>query len=390
MNVLVDTLCCGNRVYGVGRVVLEHLRRLAGPAYPGLRVFVVVSEDNRALFDVPGATQVLFPFRLRLRGLSLPLQLLWERFALPGIVRRLSIDVFLRPNLSLHQPLPCPQAVMIHDLAEFHPEGSLQYSPLRRLYRRAAAAGNARRAERVLTVSRHAAAEISARFPSVRPRLAVVLNGPPEPVPATPEAGAGSHFLVVGKLLRHKNHMTLLRAYVRADRERRLSRPLVIVGGDGNASGELKAYAAREGYADRIRFVGYVGDREMEGWYRDAAALLFPTFYEGFGLPVLEGMARGLPVICSNAACLPEVAGKAALLLDPHREEDWARALADIDAGRVDRAAMAREGLAQVGRFSWDASAAGLAAILESMGKGARARPDRAAAGRPAPMEEKA
>ena len=128
MRVLVDSLCCGIHLYGAGRMLLEHLHRLAAR---GMDVHLVVSPDNRALFEVPGVTHHPFPYPLRKRALSLPAQLLWERTALPRLVRRLGADVFLRPNLSLFSPLPCPQAAFVLDMAEFHPQGSLQYGPKR-------------------------------------------------------------------------------------------------------------------------------------------------------------------------------------------------------------------------------------------------------------------
>jgi glycosyltransferase involved in cell wall biosynthesis len=360
-------------MYGVSRVLWEHLSRLS--RRPGWTIHLIVSESNREQFAIPGIRPIVFPYSTRRRGLSFPLQLAWERAVLPGLVRRLSIDAFFRPNLAWYQPLPCPQAVMIHDLAEFHPDGALQYSRLRRLYRRLAAAANVRGADRVLTVSEHAAGEIAARFPQARPKLALIRNGPPA---ADPRPGLKpvreACFLSVGKLLRHKNHMTLVKAYIAADQARSLGVPLVFLGGDGNASEELKAYVAAQGYGDRIRFAGYVKAEEVGAYYRRALAFLFPSLYEGFGLPILESMAQGVPVVASNAACLPEVSGEAAWLLDPADVAEWSRVLEEIAGGRADLEARARAGLANLRRFSWDRSAEDLAVILEDMAGGGRAR----------------
>lgn len=355
-------------MYGVSRVLLEHLRRLAGPAHPDVRIYLIVSKENRAQFEVKGVTPILFPFSLRRRGVSFPLQLLWERVALPRLVKRLSIDVFLRPNLAWFQPMPCPQAVFIHDLAEYHPRGGLQYSRLRRIYRRLAAARNVRLADRVLTVSEHAAQEIRQRFRIQTDRVSVIHNGPPELAPrASIGQDAGACFLTVGKLLLHKNHMILCRAYVAADKASRLRAPLILIGGDGNAAEQLRAYVSGEGYADRILFPGYVAEAEVQTRYRHALAFLFPSWYEGFGLPILEGMAHGVPVVSSNKACLPEVAGIAAMLLDPGSVDAWAKAIGDIDAGRIDLEGMARRGFDNLKRFSWDDSSAKLAGILGTL-----------------------
>ena len=124
----------------------------------------------------------------------------------------------------------------------------------------------------------------------------------------------------------HKNLLALIGALARISAE---DRPVLVLPGYPTAhEAELRARAASEGVADDVRFPAWVSAEELEGLWALAEAFVFPSLYEGFGLPVLEAMARGVPVACSNASSLPEVAGDAALLFDPSDESAIAEALA--------------------------------------------------------------
>jgi len=153
----------------------------------------------------------------------------------------------------------------------------------------------------------------------------------------------------------HKNLLALIGALARIPSE---DRPVLVLPGYPTAhEAELRERAASEGVAGDVRFPGWVSAAEVEGLWALAAAFVFPSLYEGFGLPVLEAMARGVPVACSNASSLPEVAGEAALLFDPHDELAIANALRGLleDQALCDR--LRARGLAQVAEFTWDRTA---------------------------------
>jgi glycosyltransferase involved in cell wall biosynthesis len=243
----------------------------------------------------------------------------------------------------------------------------MQYSPLRRVYRRKAIVRTAANADRIITPTKFSAQEIQHHFPGLATRLEFVHHGSPEAEPREKGMLGESCFLTVGKQLRHKNYMILCRSYIAADKIARIKATLVFLGGPGNATEEMKEYVQGQGYEGRIIFPGYVTDAERKDNHQRALALLHPSFYEGFGLPILEAMAQGVPVVSSNGSCLPEVAGDAAMLVDPGSERDWAKAMGDIDAGRIDLECMARAGYANLKRFSWDESALKLAKVMESL-----------------------
>jgi glycosyltransferase involved in cell wall biosynthesis len=161
----------------------------------------------------------------------------------------------------------------------------------------------------------------------------------------------------------HKNLARLLQALALLPVERR---PMTVIPGYPTwYEAELRDQAAALGVADDVRFLDWVEAAELEGLYALAACFVFPSLYEGFGLPVLEAMSRGVPVACSDRSSLPEVAGDAALLFDPESP----RAIADvIERLLVDEALAARlreAGRAQAARFTWEATARGTLASYE-------------------------
>jgi glycosyltransferase involved in cell wall biosynthesis len=153
----------------------------------------------------------------------------------------------------------------------------------------------------------------------------------------------------------HKNLAALIGALARIPAERR---PLLVLPGYPTwHEAELRERAASAGVAGDVRFLGWVSGAELEGLWAIAAAFVFPSLYEGFGLPVLEAMARGVPVACSNASSLPEVAGDAALLFDPHDESAIASAVECLLGDPVEAERRRRRGLNRAGHFTWERTA---------------------------------
>jgi glycosyltransferase involved in cell wall biosynthesis len=120
---------------------------------------------------------------------------------------------------------------------------------------------------------------------------------------------------------------------------------------------ELRARAAALGIAEDVRFPAWLSSAELEGLWAIARAFVFPSLYEGFGLPVLEAMARGVPVACSNASSLPEVAGDAALLFDPHDQAAIATAISRLLGDETLRARLQARGAARARQFTWERTA---------------------------------
>ena len=165
--------------------------------------------------------------------------------------------------------------------------------------------------------------------------------------------------LTVGDLQPRKNHLGLLRAFEEQLRAHpHLPHHLVFVGQETWYSRELHRAVEDSAIADRVHFTGFVDDAEMVYFYGACELFVFPSFYEGFGLPILEAMACGRAVACSNITAMPEVANAAGILFDPHSTSEMVRAMADVllDAGL--RTRLERLGAARAASFSWEKAAA--------------------------------
>jgi glycosyltransferase involved in cell wall biosynthesis len=161
----------------------------------------------------------------------------------------------------------------------------------------------------------------------------------------------------------HKNLLRLIGALALIAPERR---PLLVIPGYPTAhEHDLRRRAADLGVAAEVRLLGWIDAGELEGLYAAAACFVFPSLLEGFGLPVLEAMARGVPVACSGRGALGEVAGEAALRFDPESEPAMAAAIERLLADRAEAERLRRAGLERAARFTWAATAAGTLASYE-------------------------
>ncbi|MFI5021266.1 MAG: glycosyltransferase [Alphaproteobacteria bacterium] len=164
---------------------------------------------------------------------------------------------------------------------------------------------------------------------------------------------AGSYFFFPAHTWPHKNHVTVIRALARLRERYGVRMVLACTGGEREAHGELVRLVAELGLREQVRFQGYVRREDMPRLYHGAAALVFPSRFEGFGMPVVEAMACGTPVICADATSLPEIAGDAGLCLPPLDVEGWADAMHRIVTDDQLRRCLIERGFERQRRFSW-------------------------------------
>ncbi|HUI18748.1 MAG TPA: glycosyltransferase [Alphaproteobacteria bacterium] len=196
----------------------------------------------------------------------------------------------------------------------------------------------------------------------------------------------GSYFFFPAHTWPHKNHVTAIRALARLRERYGVRMVLACTGGEREAHGELVRLVAELGLQEQVRFPGYVRREDMPRLYHGAAALVFPSRFEGFGMPVVEAMACGTPVLCADATSLPEIAGDAGLCLPPLDVERWAEAMHRIVTDAPLRAGLIARGFEQVKLFSWRRYAlstlAVLAAVHDGPVRGTRAMSESAVARR--------
>jgi glycosyltransferase involved in cell wall biosynthesis len=281
---------------------------------------------------------------------------------LPRAAQRASVDLIHAPAYTAPWWSRRPVVVTIHDVVyELHPEWyPYRRDPLRRaFYRRSALS-----AAHILTVSHFSATEITAAYGIPPERITVAPLGVDAHfgVSRTPEAPVSSprpYVLHVGDLHVRRNLALLVDAVIAARRAGGPTRDLVLVlvGADLGTSATLKTRAVAAGSPDLLVHHESIGESALVDLYRGALALVYPSLYEGFGLPLIEAMAAGTPVLGSNAASIPEVTGHAARLLDPSDVDAWTGAIVTLASDAAQRESMRRAGLARAAQFTWDRTA---------------------------------
>ncbi len=317
----------------------------------------------------------------RVRHIRPAAALLRIPFAMPAATRRDGIDLlhvtYVAPPVG-----SCPFVVTVHDISYtrypqfFAPRDRWMLSTLVPL--------TMRRAARIITVSNHARQEIVDRYGIAPARVAVTyeaaaghfapVKDPLRLEPARARYGlpaAAPYFLALGNLQPRKNMARLVEAFGRLRHQAGVTDVHLVVAGKAMWR-ESEVYAAVEqaNLADHVHFVGYVADEDLPALYSGALAFVYPSLYEGFGLPPLEAMACGTPVICSNVASLPEVVGDAARLITPTDVDGLVAALFAVATDAGLRVALTEQGYRRVAQFSWRRCAEDtLAVYREALGR---------------------
>ena len=307
-------------------------------------------------------------------GMRTDRRLRWQQVTLPHLARSARADLLHVPGFDAPLGKPCPVVLTIHDLiGKLFPQN---LPPVSRWYWSRWLPRSARWADRIVADSLHTKRDIVTLLGIPEERIAVIYPAADERFqPVTDPNILGevrqkyrlpsSFILYLGTLEPRKGLGTLISAY-RALAEQ-VNHSLVIAGNKGWQMEPLFRLVEDYGLAERVYFTGYVEDGDLPGLLSLAETLVYPSTYEGFGLPPLEAMACGTPVVCSNAASLPEVVGEAGLLVPPGEAEALFQALARVITDESLHAGLRRLGFEQARRFSWDHSARQMIKLYESV-----------------------
>jgi glycosyltransferase involved in cell wall biosynthesis len=287
----------------------------------------------------------------------------WSERVVPGAARGDGVDVFFGPAYTLPLALDVPRVVAVHDVSFF--SAAHDFGVFDGLRRRTLTAASMRAARFVLACSDFTRREIEGLFPDLHGRVLHIPLGGDDDLPPPVERHAartalgvtGPMILTVGAILNRRPLATLLRAAGRL-RPRWPELSVHVVGENRTRPPlDLDRVVGDAGLEGRVRLDGFVDDAALALRYAAADVAVFLSDYEGFGLPALEAMARGVPVVASRAPSLGEIFGEAALLVEPRDERDVAAAMERVLGDAAVRAGMVTRGQALAARFSWEETA---------------------------------
>jgi len=277
-------------------------------------------------------------------------------------------DVFFAPSFfEINYGLKAPQVVTIHDLTTFLYPLHRGTEVSTRLSKRAKEA--AQMATKIITLSRSAAFDAEKFLEVPYSKIEVIYPGLSDLAKPSSNLPEGlepkSYLLYVGTIEPRKNLVGLLRSYEMLPEKLQKKYPLVIVGAKGWNTGKIWRVLKSLKSKENIKFMGFLPDPILAKLYQEAAVFVYPSFYEGFGLPVLEALGDGVPVVTSNCSSLPEVTEEAAVLIDPADNKSIARAIQRLLGDSSARSDLGKKGKIQARKFSWEKAAKETLRVLE-------------------------
>jgi glycosyltransferase involved in cell wall biosynthesis len=372
MRVGISTSVIQGGLSGVGQYVFALLREM-----------IPFSQEHEFTLFVLEKDLPLFEFaRAHMRLVSVPeafrppvKNIRWHQMHLPGIVRRLRLEVLHVPSYRrLLWRKPCALVATIHDLAPFRVPG--KYDWKRMLYGRVIARRLAHRQDAIVAISQNTARDIETFFRIPLTRIQVVYNGIehdrfyPGPKEDAVKLAAGRYgltrpfFLYVARLEHPgKNHVRLISAFEEFKAATHSDWLLALAGSNWHGAEVIEAAIRQSPFAADVRRLGFVPDAELPDLYRAADVFVYPSLYEGFGLPPLEAMACGCPVIASTRGSLGEILGDAAAAVEPEDIHPIARQLYVLATDTGVRNRLRAAGLAQARKFNWQKTATEMLSI---------------------------
>ena len=375
MRIAVNTrFLLPNRLEGMGWFTWEVLRRWADWEANNHNFFFLFDRPFHADFVPQGveALRVFPPARHPFLWYA------WYEWALPRVLRRLKPDVFVSLDNFCSLSSKVPTLLVIHDLAYAHAPAN-QTSGLTQSYYERFMPRYARRAEQIATVSEFSRQDIISRFQVDEKKVHLVYPGAqanyrvltiPERLEARRiYAKDKPYFLYLGSIHPRKNLVRLLLAFDNFKQKTALPHQLVLAGRMAWQTGEVGETLAKMNHASEVLALGYVPQNQLFHLVGGAEVLCYVSLFEGFGLPILEGLQAGVPVLCSAVSSMPEVGGGAAHYVEPQSIDSITEGLVRLALDPAYALELSQKGPVQASRFNWDKTAKSLWELLLSMNK---------------------
>lgn len=373
MRIGVNTrLLLKNKLEGIGWYTHELLSRI---------VRNNPSHEFVFFFDRPYDASFVFesnvrPVILKPQARHPFLYYLWTEIAIPKALRKYKIDVYFSPDgLGLTKQCNVPCVLTIHDLAYLHyPEfmSKLDKWHYGQFYPKFAS-----NAAKVLTVSNYTKTDIATNYQIPAEKIKVIYNGPHQqyrPLSFTAKkdikdkyTGGCEFFLFIGALHPRKNIINLLKAFVKFKRRQNTKMKLVVVGRMAWQFKEIEEAKNFMPYKEDVIWTGYLDVQDLANVTASAYALVYPSLFEGFGIPLVEAMACNVPSITSNVSSLPEIAGDTALLCDPLNVDDIAAKMSLMYTNEILRKKLINACENQLEKFNWDMAAVQLMQCIDDV-----------------------
>lgn len=360
------------RDFGIGTYIRNLVRELGELDRDNTYVLLTGPQGRKLLSHLPENFRTVLH---RAPGYSVR-----EQITIPWALRRMGADLYHATHYVLPAFLPCPAVVTIHDIIHLlYPQflpNRLAFYYAERMIRR-----TLHRGARVIAVSKNTRQDLMRYFQVDGRKIEVIHNGIESAFRKRLEREdlerwlrnlglERPYLLFVGNPKPHKNLDNVIKAYARARELHDFPHPLVCVGERGPSEPKIRQRAEQLGIGERLLMLGHVAQEALPAIYQGAALFLYPTLYEGFGLPVVEAMASGVPVITSSTSALKEIASGYAHLVNPLDVEAIARAIVRCLSDEAHRKSLAERGLRRAEDFRWESAAAQTLAIYHRILRG--------------------
>lgn len=290
------------------------------------------------------------------------LNVFWHMFVLPFTIKHLNYKWMFLPagNRRLMLFYPLKTYVTMHDLSQLHI--AKKYDAFRMFYIKYIIPFLLKGSHKIFTVSKSTANDLVRFYKIDQNKLIINYNGVNTddfyPKVQNGLAKNRSYILFVSRIEHPgKNHLNLIKAYEKLPRTLKDSYNLYLAGSDWNGAEVVHNYAKSSPDKDKIIFSGFIDNSKLLEIYQGASLFVFPSFYEGFGIPIVEAMSTGIPVITSDTSSMPEVGGSAALYFDPNSIDDISLAMQTVLTNKKLSTQMIKKGLQQIKKFNWNTHA---------------------------------
>ena len=363
MKIGIITFACDAGKSGIGQYLIHLLREFA-KTDSDWEFEIIGFEDELDIFLPPKHKYSTHTISTRWKNPIL--NILWQNTLFPLLCRTHNYDAVFLPAANRRLPLwlPCPSVGTVHDFSSMHIEG--KYDPLRDVYIKRLLPFLIRRLGHVISVSECTKHDIIqyARYPNEK--ITVIPHGVDHSTyyPRDKEESYSKistkyqirppYILYISRIEHPgKNHIRLIHAFAQLKKDTDLPHQLVLAGSDWNRAEEVHKAADATGLDKDICFTGFVDSADIPDLYCGSDLFVFPSLFEGFGMPILEAMASGTPIACANISSLPEVAGDAAVYFSPENNLEITETMKDLLSDISLHEEYIKSGLLHAANFNW-------------------------------------